>query len=246
VDDKDREQSDHSVSQINVNELKEIDQDIKNYKLTPSFVSLLKYWVARTKNVQTIRSQIGGLLEELTRKYCEFCGINWGLRAEFVENLEELYSGFLHSVRSRGHRIADIVNWQNYFRANATVRTICYKCSDEIWTRFQYYQQLDANLLKKVVEVKDLSSKDHEIKDNNLRKKTSLFNKRRSTCLISKALNGAKKEEQPISTQISIDTKSSSAHATILKIWLNIVRERRKRQALCSSMGTFEETEDYL
>lgn len=125
-----------------------------------STIWILKYWVKRAKFIRKIRSQIAGLLERMTNPYCNFCGINWGLRGETIENIEDIFLGFWRELLaseekqklidnhskakrkySRNSRLenvkrvyetSDIIKWQQYFQKHATFRTICFECMNEV------------------------------------------------------------------------------------------------------------------
>jgi len=122
-----------------------------------STIWILKYWVKRAKFVRKIRSQIAGLLEKMTNPYCNFCGINWGLRGETIENIEEIFFAFWRELmiieqqqklmeneskikrkfipeknEKRVYETSDIIKWQQYFQKHATFRTICFECMNEV------------------------------------------------------------------------------------------------------------------
>ena len=120
-----------------------------------STIWILKYWVKRAKFIRKIRSQIAGLLERMTNPYCNFCGINWGLRGETIENIEDIFLGFWRELLAneeqqklidnhskakrkysrnsqqenvkRVYETRDIIKWQQYFQKHATFRTICFE-----------------------------------------------------------------------------------------------------------------------
>ena len=126
-----------------------------------STIWILKYWVKRAKLVRLIRSQVAGLLEKMTNPYCNFCGINWGLRGETIENIEEIFLDFWRELlefekkqklkdselkikkkfnprysqqenKKRVYETSDIIKWQQYFQKHSTLRTICFECMNEV------------------------------------------------------------------------------------------------------------------
>jgi hypothetical protein len=222
-----KDEEEKSLSDIDVKEINVINEGNENFNITPAFVSLLKYWLSRSRNHRLIRSYIGGLLEELTKNSCDFCGDNWGLRAEFLENLEDLYSNFRLKESSVESRI-DIVKWQNYFRANATVRTVCYKCSDEIWERYNH------NLAKQKRPMDNPSNIIYEekmikqpLEGKDLRRKTTVGSRKSSLFLGLKKTE--KEKENQIEEQVDLSKNPEKTNPQSLKFllnfWLQTVRE---------------------
>ena len=140
-----------------------------------STIWILKYWVKRAKFVRKIRSQIAGLLEKMTNPYCNFCGINWGLRGETIENIEEIFFAFWRELmiieqqqklleneskmkskfipeenKKRVYETSDIIKWQQYFQKHATFRTICFECMNEILDKKK--KSFDSNDNKNLIE----------------------------------------------------------------------------------------------
>jgi len=93
----------------------------------------------------------------MTNPYCNFCGINWGLRGETIENIEEIFFAFWRELmiieqqqklmeneskikrkfipeknEKRVYETSDIIKWQQYFQKHATFRTICFECMNEV------------------------------------------------------------------------------------------------------------------
>jgi hypothetical protein len=108
-------------------------------------MKILNIWLKRVQLVKRLRSYIGGILEEASLPFCEFCGNNWGVRAECVENIEELYREFWEKIalerkkelNLRGTAL-DINEWQKYFKMTANIRTICFFCSKEILDNMEH------------------------------------------------------------------------------------------------------------
>ena len=62
--------------------------------LTDSFMKLLSEWRGRALRLKIVRSQIAGILEQLTDPYCKFCGSAWGLKCESIDNIEDVFEQF--------------------------------------------------------------------------------------------------------------------------------------------------------
>ena len=114
-------------------------QKEKNYQLTKPLDYIVKLWLARAVRMRIIRGQVAGLLEELTNKECYFCGINYGLRAESLDHIEDLYEAYKRLNFTEININQDIINWQAYFKKNVHLRTICYSCSNELLNHQQTF-----------------------------------------------------------------------------------------------------------
>ena len=231
-----KDEAENSLSDIDVKDIN-VNEGTENFNITPAFVSVLKYWLARSRNHRLIRSYIGGLLEELTKNSCDFCGENWGLRAEFLENLEDLYSNFRLTEKGLGNTRNDIVKWQNYFRANATVRTVCYNCSNEIWERYnhnleslRFIQRKPAENPSNIFIDDKLNKQSQENKD--LGRKTTIGSRKSSHFLGFKRLERDKESQNEEMSEASNHKRSEKPKNQTLRmllfIWLERVRELRK------------------
>jgi hypothetical protein len=45
--------------------------------------------------MKTAIKYIGGLLEKITKPFCEYCGLNWGLGVDTEARIEDIYLKFL-------------------------------------------------------------------------------------------------------------------------------------------------------
>lgn len=150
---------------------------------------ILKYWVKRARHVRLVRSQIAGLLEKKTNKYCEFCGINWGLRGETIENIEEIFLSFWRELLStskarkskefnnkcadknneiNNYETKDIINWQQYFERHATIRTICFECMNEVFEQKKKNTGSNEKTLHVIKEEEALLSEREKKKKHNI------------------------------------------------------------------------------
>lgn len=186
---------------------------------------ILKYWVKRAKLVRLIRSQIAGLLEKMTNSYCNFCGINWGLRGETIENIEEIFMDFWRELmenekklvlkeneskykrkkqesqssfdkQKRIYEIRDIIKWQQYFQKHATVRTICFECMGEVHEK-----------------KKGISSLNEQ---NKLSQEPNFSINKEESNLIEKK-----------NTNISVKVESTNLKAILLN-WLYLIRNKKE------------------
>lgn len=192
-----------------------------------SMIWILKYWVKRARFVRLIRSQIAGLLEKMTNKYCNFCGINWGLKGETIESIEEIFHCFwkelmenekkqrdhkekegknrvifgrsYYSNSIREYETRDIINWQQYFEKHATIRTICFECMNEVFEQKKRSSCLnDYNIYNKVILENVVKEEEEKTKTEKVKK-------------IKKML----KENQKIKE--------------ILKLWKLLAKKKRKK-----------------
>jgi len=92
------------------------------------FISILKQWKTRASLIRKIRSQIAGIIESSTGPHCEFCGVNYYLRAELVSNIEDIFIKFLKDDPSQNTVIWSIEKWQEVFSKHALIRTLCFNC----------------------------------------------------------------------------------------------------------------------
>ena len=63
--------------------------------MSESTKAILKYWLYRSRNMKTAIKYIGGLLEKITKPFCEYCGLNWGLGVDTEARIEDIYLRFL-------------------------------------------------------------------------------------------------------------------------------------------------------
>lgn len=57
--------------------------------------TILKYWLYRSRHMKTAIKYIGGLLEKITKPFCEYCGLNWGLGVDTETRIEDIYLRYL-------------------------------------------------------------------------------------------------------------------------------------------------------
>ena len=125
----------HKIRSKNI-DIDFIDKEELKEKLKPGFFKLMKLWKKRASTLLVYRSQIAGLMEQLCSPYCEFCGENWGLKCESINNIEEVFHHFLETSRHQGKKY-DISQWnseewQEFFLKSVVLRTSCYSCYDRI------------------------------------------------------------------------------------------------------------------
>lgn len=92
-----------------------MEQNFESYKLktnlknkvTESTKSLLLYWLRRVQRLIEIKKQVARLLEKHTNIQCDYCGSNWGLRNENIQNIEEVYCAFQKQAPEETHQIND-------------------------------------------------------------------------------------------------------------------------------------------
>lgn len=80
--------------------------------LKPSFLQICKVWIDRAQRLQKIRSQIGGVLELMTKPTCDFCGKNWGLKCETIDNIETVFQKFIRDRNNGNFNEWDLISWQ--------------------------------------------------------------------------------------------------------------------------------------
>lgn len=51
-------------------------------------------WLEKGKITRFIRISVAGILEFVSKPCCEYCNVNWGLRTESIENVEQLFDKF--------------------------------------------------------------------------------------------------------------------------------------------------------
>lgn len=151
--------------ELQLNKKKLLDGDEKQRiirKIKPSlhdFHLLMKLWLARTRHLIKIRSQVAGILEQYCQPYCIYCLRRWGLKCEGINDIEITFNNFLLESKevkkfrlkkaSKDLRLAkkvpdleevqyscehwDVSEWQLYFRLNTVFRTLCYHCYAKIY-----------------------------------------------------------------------------------------------------------------
>jgi hypothetical protein len=112
-------------------DLREKESIRKN--LNTCVISLMRQWMARCKRLILVRSQVGGIMEKHCQPYCQYCGADWGLQCESIDNVEDVFVAFVHSTYRRAQYDSWKANeWQNYFERRVTFRTLCGKCYESI------------------------------------------------------------------------------------------------------------------
>jgi len=116
-------------------ETKFVDQREKKIikkSLPHSFIAIIKLWKTRASLLRKIRSQVAGIIECSTGSRCEFCFTNQNLRAELVSNIEDIFIKFLKDHPTQNTVIWSVEKWQEVFKKNALIRTLCFECFTEI------------------------------------------------------------------------------------------------------------------
>ena len=100
--------------------------------LKPSFYQILYEWQNRAQRIRLIRSQVAGFIELSTNNKCKLCPNTWGLRCEMMENIEDLFKGFIKYDKKQSMIHWSITSWQNFFIEHAKFRTTCFQCAEKI------------------------------------------------------------------------------------------------------------------
>lgn len=95
------------------------------------FKHLLVYWLKQSRIIFKARSQVARLLEKMTNIRCDFCGANWGLRCETINNFRQLFEDFIQKYKCTEDNYS-VRYWQKYFEENVSVRTLCHACNEKI------------------------------------------------------------------------------------------------------------------
>ena len=226
--------------------------DVRENRRAPqnseSTIWILKYWVKRAKLIRLIRSQIAGLLEKMTNPYCNFCGINWGLRGETIENIEEIFLAFWRElienekkegrkgvqIEKRIYETSDIIKWQQYFQKHATFRTICFECMNEVLET----KKKNSQISEKTEKTEKLGEKTIflEKSDRNIeRSDKSIIDKLtidRITEKTDKTLEKVDEDHEKymmINSLVGVEHKRSVLK-DILNLWLKKARNNRKKK----------------
>jgi hypothetical protein len=86
--------------------------------------------------MKTAIKYIGGLLEKMTKPFCEYCGLNWGLNVDTETRIEDIYISFLKLKKINKITLgSEIDDWQNYFPKQCKFKTTCFICNG----LFYYY-----------------------------------------------------------------------------------------------------------
>ncbi|CAD8119952.1 unnamed protein product [Paramecium sonneborni] len=94
--------------------------------------AILKYWLYRSRNMKIAIKYIGGLLEKITKPFCEYCGLNWGLGVDTETRIEDIYLRFLKQKGLKAISLnmgTEIDDWQNFFPKQCKFRTTCFICN---------------------------------------------------------------------------------------------------------------------
>lgn len=108
------------------------DREFIRKSLHPKVPKLLRTWKHRARRLVLLRSQLAGLLEQMTEPNCAYCGIDWGLKCESIGSIEELFQVFMRERNIKWNQPWNAREWQEFFIANSIVRTICYECHESL------------------------------------------------------------------------------------------------------------------
>lgn len=97
-----------------------------------SILKVIRLWKWRARKLILIRSQIAGVLEQHTEPQCIYCGQNWGLKCESIDNVEEQFEKYVNERRLRISEGWPTKEWQEYFQRHSVFRTICYACHNAL------------------------------------------------------------------------------------------------------------------
>lgn len=111
------------------------DKDKLKKRITPQNAAVLRYWYHRARTIRISRSQIAGILEKKTNVVCDYCGINWGLRCECIDNIEAIFEDF-KKTKYFVKNTYTLFDWQKYFYLTAKTRTLCFRCVERIVLQF--------------------------------------------------------------------------------------------------------------
>lgn len=89
---------------------------------------LIRSWIFRARRMILARSQLAGILEQLTDARCIYCQRDWGLKCESIGNVEDTFNRFIHVYGIQREEVWSVREWQQYFVMNSVFRTICYEC----------------------------------------------------------------------------------------------------------------------
>ena len=104
---------------------------------------MLRLWLRRARVLRNATRFIGGIVEQNARHQCEFCGLNYCLRAEPEVPLEDVFVRFvrdtgINRIRTetteyseQEYMYDDIYQWQNYFSQHCRLVTKCLECNEE-------------------------------------------------------------------------------------------------------------------
>lgn len=70
--------------------------------LKPFFQKICRIWIDRARRLQKVRSEIAGIIEFMAQPYCQFCGSEFGLRCETINNIETVFMEFIRDM-NRGN-----------------------------------------------------------------------------------------------------------------------------------------------
>ena len=113
-------------------ELSNSEKDDIKMKLNKKFEKILLYWLKRAQKIKLIKSQVARLLEKFTSIKCDYCHLNWGLRCEPINNIEETFDEFC-KTEFFCDGCYTLFDWQEYFEKFTRFRTICYYCSQRVY-----------------------------------------------------------------------------------------------------------------
>ena len=106
-------------------------------------IPVIKFWIARAKNIKKIRRYVSRIIDSSMDKECMFWGSTYGLMVKTLENIEDTFHDFL---KITGYSIANykVVVWQRYFKIATTFKTVCSvgECADENRINFRNMQVL--------------------------------------------------------------------------------------------------------
>ena len=113
-------------------------EEIRN-SLPLSFVKIMLFWIERSRRLRKARSQVAGLMESITKPFCQWCGTAWALSCESIGSVEETFNQFMRLPLERPGADPeedshwDVKRWQKHFLENTTFRTLCFRCRGRLF-----------------------------------------------------------------------------------------------------------------
>ena len=105
---------------------------IKKAQISWQLETLIRLWKTKAVRRVQIRQKVAGLIEVMAQPSCEYCGARWNIRAECMEDIEDIFTDFIQETPNQSWAIWSDIAWQDYFKEHAVIRSICFNCDEQI------------------------------------------------------------------------------------------------------------------
>ena len=212
---------------------------IKKNQINWQLETMIRHWKTKAVRRVQIRQKVAGLIEVMAPPCCEYCGSRWGIRAECMQDIEEIFNNFLQETPDQNWGIWSEIAWQDYFKEHAVMRSVCFECDEQIIANHQKLARREIERReierRKLNEMKAPGSMDTLPEEGTFRKPQSTQQQ------ITRKSSDSKSEQN---SELQADQETLNKQSTIGKIltqWLAQARVQMPSYQKFPTQSSFQE-----